>query len=82
MERATTRAICTLGLLLAVGGARAATPFSNPPEIVSAGGVLGGTLTVAPATVQVGAKDVTTTVYNGLLMPPAMYSTLSTTAPP
>jgi FtsP/CotA-like multicopper oxidase with cupredoxin domain len=72
MGRATTRAIWTLGLLIAASGARAATPFSNPPEIVSGGGVLAGTLTVAPATVQVGAKEVSTTLYNGLLMPPLL----------
>jgi len=62
-------------LLLTLAAARvthAATPFANPPEIVSAGGILGGTLTVAPATIQVGAKEVTTTVYNGLLMPPLL----------
>jgi FtsP/CotA-like multicopper oxidase with cupredoxin domain len=34
--------------------------------------VLTGTLTAAPATVQVGAKRVTTTVYDGLLMPPVL----------
>jgi len=31
--------------------ALAATPFGSPPEIVSGNGVLGGELTVAPATV-------------------------------
>jgi hypothetical protein len=51
MIRATTTAILTLGLLVAASGGRAATPFSNPPEIVSGGGIPAGTLTVAPATV-------------------------------
>jgi FtsP/CotA-like multicopper oxidase with cupredoxin domain len=57
---------------LAVARASHADQLANPSEIVSEGGVLGGTLTVAPATVQVGAKEVTTTVYNGLLMPPLL----------
>jgi FtsP/CotA-like multicopper oxidase with cupredoxin domain len=61
-----------LALVVAASAVRAATPFANPPEIVSGGGVLAGTLTAAPATVQVGAKEVTTTVYNGLLMPPLL----------
>jgi len=67
----TVRLILTI-VLGASAAALAATPFSNPPEIVSQGGVLGGTLTAAPATVQVGAKAVSTTVYNGLLMPPLL----------
>jgi suppressor of ftsI len=49
-----------------------ATPLVNPPEFASANGVLTGTLAASPATVQVGAKRVTTTVYNGLLMPPLL----------
>lgn len=53
-------------------GAQAATPFANPPEMVSENGVLDGTLTVGSATVDVGAKQVTTTVYDGLLMPPVL----------
>jgi len=65
------RMIVTM-MLGASAAAFAATPFSNPPEIVSANGVLGGTLAAAPATVQVGAKRVNTTVYNGLLMPPLL----------
>src|ERR1700752_5326888 len=72
MRRATTNAVWTLGLLIVASGARAATPFSNPPEIVSQGGVLDGTLTAAPATILIGAKEVATTVYNGLLMPPLL----------
>jgi FtsP/CotA-like multicopper oxidase with cupredoxin domain len=72
MRHATT----TFWMLLLTAGmvspALAATPFANPPEIVSGGGVLAGTLTAAPATIQVGAKEVTTTVYNGLLMPPLL----------
>src|SRR4029450_12744002 len=61
-----------LTILLGASAALAATPFSNPPEIVSANGVLGGTLAAAPATVQVGANRVNMTVYNGLLMPPLL----------
>jgi len=72
----TVRLILTI-LLGASAAALAATPFSNPPEIVSQGGVLGGTLTAAPATVQVGAKRVNTTVYNGLLMPPLLRSRIA-----
>src|SRR5262245_44121046 len=63
------------GLALLLGGlttATAATPFSNPPELASDGGVLEGTLRVGQATVAVGAKEVTTTVYDGLLMPPVL----------
>ena len=61
-----------LTILLGASAALAATPLSNPPEIVSANGVLNGILAAAPATVQVGAKRVNMTVYNGLLMPPLL----------
>ena len=40
-------------------------PLVNPPEIVSAGGVLNGTLTVAPGVVDIAGHQITTTVYNG-----------------
>jgi FtsP/CotA-like multicopper oxidase with cupredoxin domain len=62
-----------LALLLGLAvNATAATPFSNPPELASEDGVLEGTLRVGSATVAVGAKEVTTTVYDGLLMPPVL----------
>ena len=54
------------------GASMAATQFANPPEIASANGVLNGLLTVAPARVRVGSKQVVTTVYNRLLMPPLL----------
>jgi FtsP/CotA-like multicopper oxidase with cupredoxin domain len=62
-----------LSLLLAALTASAAPPpFANPPEIVSAGGVLHGTLRIAPAQVDIAGKVVTTTVYNGEYMPPVL----------
>jgi len=72
MERTITKVLCALALLAGASAGGAATPFSNPPEIVSGGGVLTGTLTAAPGTILVGAKQVTTTVYDGLLMPPLL----------
>jgi len=59
-------------VMAAASAAMAATPFANPPEMASVNGVLDGTLTVGSATVEVGAKQVTTTVYDGLLMPPVL----------
>src|SRR5262245_53403331 len=61
-----------LGLLLAAAAVAAPPPFTNPPELVSEGGTLSGTLTVAPATVTVAKKQVTTTVYNGSYLPPLL----------
>ena len=62
-----------LASLFASGGAALAAPeFADPPEIASANGVLNGLLTVAPAVVNVAGKEVVTTVYNGLLMPPLL----------
>jgi FtsP/CotA-like multicopper oxidase with cupredoxin domain len=59
--------------LLATGESAAPpVPFSNPPIIESQGGILDVTLTVAPATVSVAGQTVTTTVYNGLYMPPVL----------
>ncbi len=63
-------------LLLAAAVATTVTaapvPFSNPPIMTSENGVLGGTLTVAPAEVSIGGKTVTTTVFNGMYMPPIL----------
>lgn len=55
------------------GGGAAPVPFSNPPEIVSQGGVLAGTLTIEPAQVAVAGQDVVfPALYNGLYMPPVL----------
>jgi len=70
--RNTTTTFWMVAMLGAASAVRAGTPFSNPPEIVSGGGILAGTLTAAPATILIGAKQVTTTVYDGLLMPPLL----------
>ncbi|HSF58469.1 MAG TPA: multicopper oxidase family protein [Candidatus Binatia bacterium] len=59
-------------LLVKVEGSAPPIPFSNPPIIESAGGILRATLTVAPAEVIVAGKIVKTTVYNGLYMPPVL----------
>jgi FtsP/CotA-like multicopper oxidase with cupredoxin domain len=59
-------------LLTVVGAAAKPVPFSNPPVLSSENGVLGSTLTVAPAEVSIGGKTVTTTVFNGLYMPPVL----------
>ena len=42
-SRTTLLPLCILATALA-GTVRAAVPFSNPPELVSSGGVLEGTL--------------------------------------
>jgi FtsP/CotA-like multicopper oxidase with cupredoxin domain len=61
-------------LLLGGGGSArpAPTPFANPPEIRSSGGVLDATLTIGPATVEVARKTVALNLYNGLYMPPVL----------
>ena len=61
-----------VALLVQVEGSAPPVPFSNPPIIESAGGILRATLTVAPAEVIVAGKIVKTTVYNGLYMPPVL----------
>jgi suppressor of ftsI len=61
-----------VALLVQVEGGAPPVPFSNPPILESAGGILRGTLVVAPAEVAVAEKTVTTTVYNGLYMPPVL----------
>jgi suppressor of ftsI len=63
---------CLVALLVQVEGSAPPIPFSNPPIIESAGGILRATLTVAPTEVIVAGKIVTTTVYNGLYMPPVL----------
>ena len=66
-------AVAAAWTLLATGESAAPpVPFSNPPIIESQGGILDVTLTVAPATVSVAGQTVTTTVYNGLYMPPVL----------
>src|SRR5262249_57848569 len=72
MMRQRTTALWTVVAAFASSATLAATTFTNPPELASVNGVLSGTLTVAPASVKVGAKTVTTTVYDGLLMPPLL----------
>ena len=69
--RALRRITC-LALVFAASAIAAPPPFANPPELVSVGGLLGGTLTVAPASVTVAKKQVTTTVYNGSYLPPLL----------
>jgi len=61
-------------LFLLVGPVAAAPPpFANPPELVSAGGVLTGTFTIAPVTLTVAGKTVDFPgLYNGLYMPPLL----------
>src|SRR5262245_4484015 len=61
-----------VALLVQVEGSAPPVPFSNPPIIESAGGILRATLTVAPAEVIVASHVVKTTVYNGLYMPPVL----------
>ena len=61
-----------VALLVQVEGSAPPVPFSNPPILESAGGILRGTLIVAPAEVTVAGKTVTTTVYNGQYMPPVL----------
>lgn len=46
--------------------------FRNPPELVSAGGVLNVTLTAEAAEVNIAGQTVRATVYNGLYVPPTL----------
>lgn len=46
--------------------------FADPPQIASENGVLETEFTVAPHTVEVGGKKVTTDLYNGLFAPPTL----------
>jgi suppressor of ftsI len=55
-------------------GGIASTPetFVNPPEIKSSNGVLDATLTSGMAKVRIGNQEITSTVYNGLYVPPTL----------
>src|SRR5262245_57944827 len=64
--------VTLIALLVQVEGSAPPVSFSNPPIIESAGGILRATLTVAPTEVIVAGHVVTTTVYNGLYMPPVL----------
>src|SRR4029077_15288655 len=46
--------------------------FVNPPEIKSSNGVLETTLTTGMAKVKIGDREVVSTVYNGLYLPPTL----------
>ena len=72
MRLVTIRSTVLASLFASGGAALAAPEFADPPEIASVNGVLNGLLTVAPAGVNVAGKEVVTTVYNGLLMPPLL----------
>lgn len=49
-----------------------AETFRNPPEIRSANGILRTTIEAKPATFQINGKTVTSSVYNGLFIPPVL----------
>ena len=67
---------CSSALLLLAPLAAAAKDkdhrpaFAEPPQITSENGVLEMELTVGPHTIEVGGKEVTTNLYNGLFAPP------------
>lgn len=46
--------------------------FKDPPQIESQNGVLETEFTIAPHTIEVGGKTVTTNLYNGLFAPPTL----------
>src|SRR5262245_14697926 len=71
MVRVTTVA---LGLAVMLCGAgHAAVRFANPPELMSRGGVLSGTLAIRPADLRVAGKRVSfRALYDGLYMPPVL----------
>ncbi|MEM7397853.1 MAG: hypothetical protein AAF354_02815, partial [Pseudomonadota bacterium] len=46
--------------------------FTNPPQVASKDGVLETEFTVAPHTIELGGKTVTTNLYNGLFAPPTL----------
>jgi hypothetical protein len=64
--------VLLLALPLAAAHAKDRPLFANPPEIQSQNGVLETELTVAPHTIEIGGKRVTTTLYNGLFAPPTL----------
>jgi len=77
--RAAGLTVVTAGILGAIAGCgggsngKPPVPFSNPPELRSAGGVLDGTLMVEPAQATVAGASVTfSALYNGLYMPPVL----------
>src|SRR4029453_12604137 len=67
-------AMAALGwVVLLCAGAQSAVRFANPPELVSSGGVLSGTLAIRPADVRVAGRRVDFRgLYNGLYMPPVL----------
>jgi FtsP/CotA-like multicopper oxidase with cupredoxin domain len=54
------------------GSASTPETFVNPPEIKSSNGVLETTLTTGMAKVKIGDREVVSTVYNGLYLPPTL----------
>jgi suppressor of ftsI len=54
------------------GSASIPETFVNPPEIKSSNGVLETTLTTGMAKVKIGDREVVSTVYNGLYVPPTL----------
>ena len=61
-----------LPLSAAADEAKERPVFKDPPEVKSENGELSTELTVAPHTIEVGGKTVTTHLYNGLFAPPTI----------
>ncbi|MEM7320522.1 MAG: multicopper oxidase family protein, partial [Pseudomonadota bacterium] len=47
--------------------------YADPPALKSENGVLSAEFTVAPSTIEIGGKKVTTLLYNGLFAPPTLH---------
>jgi FtsP/CotA-like multicopper oxidase with cupredoxin domain len=67
------RALAVASALCGIRSAAGRAPLlTDPPVLASVGGVLSGTLTVAPGTVTVAGKRVETTLYDGRYVPPVL----------
>src|SRR3546814_65034 len=65
-------ALTLLGGASSLGAAEIQETFVEPPEISGKAGVVEATFEVKEGRIRVGDQDVTTTVYNGLFVPPVL----------
>jgi suppressor of ftsI len=75
IRKASAPMLLALGIAACGGsddGGQEAETFRNPPELRSENGLLQTRLEIASATLEIAGQRVTTTVYNGLYMPPVL----------